>query len=162
MIQGPGQFANTLRGLLESQLEAIERLADLLQKEHLALESGLADELDGITVRKPGVLGELERLIAEQSALLIQLGFDATPAGLRQAIYWCDSGGVLNALQERVATRLSDCGAQNTHNGVLVQMRIGFVRRALQSLRGPEYGDPTYGRDGRCQQHDGCRLLGSV
>lgn len=162
MIQGPKQFAQTLTGLLQSQLDATERLAELLHKEHLALESARADELDGITARKPELLGELERLIAEQSALLSTLGFDATPAGLRQAVHWCDPDGRLNALQECVAARLSECGSQNNRNGVLVQMRIGFVRRALQSLRGPEYSDHTYGRDGRCQPQDGRRLLGSV
>lgn len=162
MIQGQNQFAQNLRGLLEAQQHLAEQLAELLDRERQALESGRAEQLDEMTLRKPQVLGELEKLISQQSALLSGVGFEANSSGLQQAIQWCDPEGSLNTLHGRVGSLLTDCRTRNNQNGVLVQMRIGFVRRALQSLHGPEHIDPTYGRDGRSQLEGGGRLLGSV
>lgn len=161
MLQGPNQFALSLRKLLEPQLAASRQLTELLRDETLALESGRADDLDRITALKPRLLAEIEQLVAEQSALLATAGFEASAAGLRQALQWCDNSGALGAMQDQLAEHLSHCSEQNSRNGVLVQFRIGFVRRALHSIRGSEFTDQTYGRDGRCGVETGRRLLGS-
>ncbi len=162
MIQGPDQFALALRRLLEAQLARAGQLADLLVRERQALESGQAADLDEVTSAKPGLLSELEQLGSEQRALLEQLEFESSPSGLRLALSWCDRNGVLEQLQQDVIERISQCRERNGQNGLMVQHRIGYVRRALGALSGGDNSDAlTYGRDGR--QHGGLpsRLLAS-
>lgn len=162
MIQGPGQFAQSLERLLSQQLACAERLAELLLLEHQTLESADAMALDRITREKPAVMGELEQLAREQQALLAGLDFEFSPAGVRRALSWCDASGELSELQNQVTRRIDECRQANDQNGLLVQHRLGYVRRALTALNGVE-NDPAgvYGPRGSSGGSLPSRLLAS-
>lgn len=162
MILGPEQFAQALHRLLQAQLDCAGRLLDLLARERRALACGEAVELDAVTAEKPTVLNELERLDREQRGLLNSLEFEASADGLGLALGWCDRNGELAALQQQVNEQVLLCRERNGQNGLMVQHRIGFVRRALGALHGSgSSATLTYGSDGRQQATLPSRLLAS-
>lgn len=162
MIQGPGQFAQALERLLSQQLACTERLATLLEQERQTLEMAEAMALDQITRDKPAVMSELEQLAREQQSLLAGLNFEFSPAGVRRALSWCDGNGQLAELQDRVTRQINDCRHANEQNGLMVQHRLGYVRRALSALHGIE-NDPAgvYGPRGSSGSAPPSRLLAS-
>lgn len=162
MPQGPGQFKHSLSNLLRTQGECADELLGTLDSERTALEAGDAERLDLLTPRKSGLLRQLEELGRGQADLLTTLSFGCTPEGMQQALAWCDEDGSLEALQQSVLDRLARCRELNERNGLTVQYRLGYVRRALDVLNGAPAGSSgVYGPDGRASNASQSRLLAS-
>lgn len=162
MLQGPGQFKQSLSKLLRTQGECADELLDTLQSERSALEAGDGDRLDALTARKSDLLRRLDELGRSQVNLLAELSFANTPDGMQQALAWCDPDQSLKNLQQSVLDRLARCRELNERNGLTVQYRLGYVRRALDVLNGAPAGSSgVYGPDGRSSSAPQSRLLAS-
>lgn len=162
MLQGPGQFRDALKRLLHTQGECASELLGTLESERSALESGDADRLDTLTREKTDLLRKLDELGRDQIRLLSELQFDVNGSGMQQALAWCDPGAELESEQQRIGQRLQRCRELNERNGLTVQYRLGYVRRALDVLNGQPAGSSgVYGPDGRTSNTSSSRLLAS-
>ena len=163
MVQGPGQFRQSLKQLLQTQNECAESLLSALEDEQSALIKADAENLDAVTVGKDALLRQLDDLGRQQIALLESLSFDPHGNGMRQALAWCDPAGELAREQAQVLALLDQCRALNDRNGLAVQQRLGYVRRALDVLHGAPAGSSSnvYGPDGRADGMASSRLLAS-
>lgn len=162
MLQGPGQFRNALKSLLDAQGACAHELLETLESERSALESGDAERLDAVTAQKSSLLRKLDQLGRDQMHLLGELSFDEDGPGLEQALAWCDPGAALKSEQQEVGRCLQRCRDLNERNGITVQYRLGYVRRALDVLNGqPAGSSDVYGADGRTSTSCSSRLLAS-
>ncbi len=163
MVQGPGQFRHSLKQLLQTQGECAESLLSALEDEHGALMKADAEKLDAVTAGKTALLQRLDDLGRQQIALLESLSFDPHGDGMGQALAWCDPAGDLAREQAQVLAQLEQCRAINDRNGLAVQQRLGYVRRALDVLHGAPAGSSgnVYGPDGRADGMASSRLLAS-
>lgn len=162
MPQGPGQFRDALRQLLGAQDECATRLLGALESERAALQAGDAERLDDLTGVKSGLLRTLDELGHDQMRLLAGLAFDQDGAGMEQALAWCDPDAELRRQQRDLGQRLKRCRELNERNGLTVQYRLGYVRRALDVLNGsPPGSSNVYGPDGLASAASPSRLLAS-
>jgi flagella synthesis protein FlgN len=162
MLQGPGQFRDALRRLLQLQSGCADELLGTLEAERSALEAGNADQLDALTREKSRLLRRVDELGHEQISLLSELAFDGSGSGLEQALAWCDPGCELADERQALGGRLQQCRELNERNGLTVQYRLGYVRRALDVLNGtPPGSSGVYGPDGRTSNASPSRLLAS-
>jgi len=162
MVQGPTQFKQSLHSLLRTQGECAEELLSSLDAERKALAAGDAEQLDAITASKTSLLHQLDDLGRRQADLLRSLSFDPQSGGMQSALAWCDPAGDIKRLQQRVLGQLGQCRQVNERNGVAVQQRLGYVRRALDVLHGaPPGSSDVYGPDGRTNSPSSSRLLAS-
>ncbi|MEE4637544.1 MAG: flagellar protein FlgN [Wenzhouxiangella sp.] len=162
MLQGPGQFRDALKRLLQLQSGCADELLGTLEAERTALEAGNADQLDALTGEKSVLLGRLDELGKDQVSLLSELEFDSSGSGLEQALAWCDPNRELAEQRQDLGRRLQRCRELNQRNGLTVQYRLGYVRRALDVLNGaPPGSGGVYGPDGRTSSASPSRLLAS-
>lgn len=162
MLQGPGQFRDALKQLLRTQDECATQLLDTLESERAALQAGDAERLDTLTAEKSGLLRKLDELGRDQMRLLSGLAFDQDSGGMAQALAWCDPDAELKLQQRDLGQRLQRCRELNERNGLTVQYRLGYVRRALDVLNGSAPGSSgVYGPDGRASAASPSRLLAS-
>ncbi len=162
MLHGPDQFREELKRLLSAQSEHAQQLIGTLEAERDALADGDAEALDTLTGRKSTLLQGLEDIALEQQDLIDGLALEDGDRGLETALAWCDPASELKATRQTVGKNLQRCRELNDRNGLTVQYRMGYVRRALNVLNGDSAGDSgIYGRDGRTTGNVHSRLLAS-
>jgi len=162
MLQGPGQFRDELKRLLRTQSECAQQLLGTLESEGDALSAGDAEKLDTLTQQKATLLQNLEKLGREQQQLLSELSFEDGDSGLDTALAWCDPASELKNTRRTIGKNLERCRELNERNGLTVQYRMGYVRRALNVLNGDSASSSgIYGRDGQTSTNVQSRLLAS-
>lgn len=129
------EFGEALAAVLDEMRQALARLADTLDAERAALESGDAAALDQAGTRKQALMQQLEQFDAERRQLAHEA---APPAALAPA--WAE---VVHALR--------DCHQRNLHNGSLANRRLQMVRNALSVLTGDDGHAGLYDRSGGLQ-----------
>lgn len=134
MLQSPRQCATALDELLRKQCECATTLKDLLAREHTALVDGDTAMLDTTEEGKNQLVKQLEHLQSRQVQLLAGLPFGATETALEQALDWCDNTGHVRPIQQQARLALTECDRDNKRNGLLVQKRLNYVRRAVDEL----------------------------
>jgi flagellar biosynthesis/type III secretory pathway chaperone len=162
MLHGPDQFRAELKRLLGTQAERAQQLLGTLESERDALADGDAERLDTLTRQKSSLLQGLEDVALEQKNLIDGLALEDGDLGLETALAWCDPGSELKSTRQTVGKNLERCRELNERNGLTVQYRMGYVRRALNVLNGDSAGNSgIYGRDGRTTGNVHSRLLAS-
>lgn len=159
MLHSATRLASTLAGLFQAQQERTAALLQILDAEHEALGSGDLDAMDATAASKISTLAELEQLKASETTMLADLPFASSNAPLEQALQWCDSTGSLREAFEAVRQRLAECERRNHRNGMLVQQRLNYVRRAVDILHAAHAETMTYGPDGIARSGGTSRLL---
>jgi flagella synthesis protein FlgN len=112
---------------------AVEQLADALQDERTALETGDVDALNSAGASKYNLMLRLEQLDVER----VQLSQGAPEASRTLAPMW-----------QQVLQSLRACQQLNQRNGYLVGIRLQQVRKALAVLTGNDIETSVYGRAG--------------
>ncbi|MFP4209271.1 MAG: flagella synthesis protein FlgN [Wenzhouxiangella sp.] len=162
MLQGPGQFRDALKQLLHAQGECANELLDALERERSALADGDAEQLDLLTREKTALLGRLDELGHRQQQLFSDLAFNDSDHDIDRALAWCDPRAELSETRRTIGQRLQRCRELNERNGLTVQYRLGYVRRALDVLNGAPAGSSgVYGPNGRTSAASPSRLLAS-
>ncbi|QOC21232.1 flagellar protein FlgN [Wenzhouxiangella sp. AB-CW3] len=159
MIRGPQQCARELAELFSGQHECAVALLEALEHEREALTSGDAAALETATIEKNALVERMEGLDRRQQQLLRSLPSGTSPDSMSQVLSWCDEDGSLARTHEQAAQRIIQCQQANQRNGLIVQQRLGHVRRALNILRDAHTDMLTYGPDGRSGPDGGSRLL---
>ncbi|MFO7552380.1 MAG: flagellar protein FlgN [Haliea sp.] len=159
MLQSSVQCAKALLDLFHAQEERAAHLLRLLEQEREALDSGDLAVLDATAAGKGAALVDLEQLKAREARLLAGLPFGGSATPLEQALSWCDAEGDVRAACEEVIQLMVACDRHNRSNGLLVQQRLNYVRRALDVLHNAHAETLVYGPDGGHAHAGSSRLL---
>lgn len=159
MLHSATRLANNLTGMFQAQQERIESLLQILDAEYEALGSGDLATMDSTAASKTDTLAELEQLKANEARMLADLPFANSDAPLEQALLWCDGTGSVRQAFEDARQRMSECERRNHRNGMLVQQRLNYVRRAVEILHAAHAETITYGPDGMARSGGTSRLL---
>ena len=143
-----------LRSIFESQQREANSIADALEQERKALLSGDLASLEEFARRKATGLETLEDLRQGEERLLQAVGVSRsdsarTSEDRSDPIDDIDPSGALDAARRAAINAIARCQSLNTRNGLLLQHRIGYVRRALQVLANLEGEPGVYGADGK-------------
>jgi len=143
-----------LRSIFESQQREANSIADALEQEREALLSGDLASLEEIARRKAGGLEKLEDLRRDEQEMLQAFGSSSadlagTGKDRSDQIDHIDRDGQLAKVRQTAIDAIARCQSLNTRNGLLLQHRIGYVRRALQVLANLDGEPGVYGADGK-------------
>ena len=159
MVQSPDQFAAAFGAIISEQREQASLLLTILASERTALNAGDLSAMDAASVEKVAVLGAMEQLKTRADELLVDTPFASSDAPVEQALSWCDTSGNLRAARDDVARLMSECDLENRRNGLVVQHRLNYVRRAIDILHAAHEETMTYGADGIARSGGSSRLL---
>ncbi len=140
-----------LEAIYIDQRDQAISLQGILQEERTALHDGDVAELEQLTSSKTLHLEELDKLRGRELALLSN----------QQSGRADDSNPPheLNHRRMEALKALGECHRLNMRNGLLLQSRIGFVRRALDVLGNLEGTPRLYGSDGQMETGRQSRLM---
>ena len=143
-----------LRSIFESQQHEANAISDALEQERQALLSGDLALLEEIARRKAVALESLEELRRDEEALLqnsssSRADSSGNASDPSDRIDHIDPSGRLGTARRAAIDAIARCQSLNSRNGLLLQHRIGYVRRALQVLANLEREPGVYGADGK-------------
>lgn len=159
MLQSPGRFATALADIFREQRDHATVLLRILDCERAALGDGDLAAMDAAAADKTTALAEMEQLKAREDRLLADTPFGDSENPIAQALRWCDESGAVRAVREEVAGLMMDCDRSNRRNGLLVQHRLNYVRRAIDILHAAQAETMLYGPDGMTRNGGSSRLL---
>ena len=143
-----------LCSIFESQQHEANSIASALEEERQALLSGDLALLEEIAQRKAVGLESLEELRRDEESLFQNFssnGPDSAGSASDPSVRvdHMDPSGRLGTARRAAIDAIARCQSLNTRNGLLLQHRIGYVRRALQVLANLEGEPGVYGADGK-------------
>lgn len=159
MLHSANRLANALTDTLQAQQDRARALLQILDAEHDALANGDLAAMDSTAASKIAALAELEQLKASEVGLLADLPFANSDTPLEQALLWCDDSGAVRKVFDDLRQCMMACERRNHRNGILVQQRLNFVRRAVDILHAAHADTMTYGPDGMSRSGNASRLL---
>ena len=127
------ELESALGAVVEDMRQASGQLADILEAERAALAAADPAGLDRAGERKQQLMQQLEQLDAER----VQLS-QVDPSAAYQ----------LDSVWQQVLGTLRACRDINQRNGILVNQRLGQVRKALAVLAGQSGEAGAYGPSG--------------
>lgn len=141
-----------LAALFLAQKQKADAVLEVLEREREALLAGDLAALETVAQEKTTLLDELEEMRSEESRLLHLKGADYFFGSRREQ----DSPAGNKVKSVRSAHRnavdaIAECQSLNARNGLLLQHRIGYVKRALQALGGGDGNPGLYGSDGKIE-----------
>ncbi|TCO76627.1 flagella synthesis protein FlgN [Chromatocurvus halotolerans] len=159
MLQSPARFATALADMLQAQRECATQLLQILERERAALDDGDLVAMDTASADKTAALAGMEQLKSREDQLLAGTPFSNSDTPFEQALAWCDASGAVRAVREDVSRLMIDCDRSNRRNGLLVQHRLNYVRRAIDILHAAHAETLVYGPDGMAHSGGSSRLL---
>lgn len=159
MASGPAELSRLLGQIVEARVAAARGLLDELEIERAALTEADLSRLDGAAKAKARLTGDLESLASQQQQLLAGFGEGTNGISLQRALDWCGDE-TLQQQQVIALDLMTQCNRNNQRNGMLLQHRLDYIRRALGVLRDTGSEAPLYGPDGREPAQHGSGLIG--
>ncbi|MDT8438408.1 MAG: flagellar protein FlgN [Wenzhouxiangellaceae bacterium] len=148
MASGPAELARLLGANIDARIDVARRMLDQLEAEREALAAGDLAQLDAAARAKTAMTHELERLADDQRQLLSGFGHGLHRGTLQQALDWCGDES-LQQREDLALDLMTQCNRNNQRNGILLQHRLDFIRRALGVLRNAQPDTALYGPQGR-------------
>lgn len=147
---------------LAEERALIEQFVELLKVEQLALSGGRVDELPAYAEKKALIIAGLNTLTEQRGTDLDSLALSKDKAGVAG---WCK----LHPEQEEAARHwasilslAAEARELNRLNGELIQIRMQYNARALESLQGGKAALDLYGPDGQSASRSQQRINDSV
>tara|TARA_R110002110_G_scaffold405241_1_gene624181 strand:- start:15378 stop:15863 length:486 start_codon:yes stop_codon:yes gene_type:complete len=151
-----------LKQLLQNELEALRRLADVLQQEQQALLDNDVPAIEVATREKNDALAQQADGAARRADALATLGFVAERQTLRSFLERAADADELLALQGALNDLAAQCHEDNRNNGRLIAQRQQQSQGALKVLRQMDGAAPTYSGSGDAVESGASRLLGKA
>ena len=159
VLHSAASIASALDDLFRARRASALALLRILDEEREALGNGDLAAMDTTAAEKIAALADLEQSKAEEAQLLAGLPFAGSDTPLEQALIWCDETGTLRAACDEVVQLMVDCDRNNRRNGLMVQQRLNYVRRAIDILHKAHADTLVYGPDGLARNAGHSRLL---
>ena len=156
----PGQVE--LQALLDREVQNLQALLDILQREHSALLEADVQALERVTQSKNQLLSSQLTLLNQRKHLTLSLCGDNTEASLQGFISASGDPALAQAYEEVLALA-AQSNTQNRNNGRLISQRQRYTRGALDILRHTDPGVDTYSHSGKSDaQGQAGRTLGKA
>lgn len=134
---------------LEAEAESVQRFAELLKDEQLALEKGQVDDLITFSERKSDVAAELATLAKQRNLALAAMGMKADRSGIETWLEHEPGDGGAHRIWSRVVALASEASELNRVNGELIRIRIQSNAQLLAAMQGASRTLHLYGPDGQ-------------
>ncbi len=151
-----------LSTLLDREIDCLQHLLDILQREFQALTSADIQTLETVTTTKNEALAAQAELTRLRAALVVNASFPDSLEGLQRFIAGCDDAETLLASLETMNNLAQQCQQSNRENGRLISQRQHQARGALDVLRQTEHNAPTYSDHGKSTSTESSRSLGKA
>lgn len=145
--------------LLRRQIQHVTRLADVLQREYLALQGRDAAQVEHCTAEKQSLCAEIDALEQQRGVLLAKSGYASNAAGLQA---YLRNHVEEDRLWQELLRLTAQCRKQNQINGRLANASRGQVRRILAILRGQPANADLYGPGGEARAADDSQTLATA
>ena len=148
-----------LLGLVEQELEQVERFLLVLKKEQDALRVGDIEPVSDINQEKTSLADSLARLGEARRVLLAQVGAEGDRKGTSQ---WIDEFAPATPLAytwSRLLAVANEARQVNSLNGQLISMRLAHASQALEVLTHSAQRPTLYGPDGQTSSQSGRRII---
>jgi len=148
-----------LAAIFQAQKSKADAVLALLGREREALLAGDLSTLETVAREKATLMDELEEMRAHESRLLQRKGADYFFRPATRTPEQAEQARSVRLAHRDAIDAIAECQALNARNGLLLQHRIGYVRRALQALGNADGGAGLYGADGRVEAPSGLRCV---
>ena len=135
--------------IISAEVDAVRSFISLLQGEQTVLSNGKTDDLPELIEKKNQLAIELTTLAGQRNTLLTKHGFATDRAGVEA---WCAKHPKEKTISEAWTTILSlakEARELNRLNGELIQIRMQYNNKALETLLGQNKALDLYGPDGQ-------------
>ncbi|NND68022.1 MAG: flagellar protein FlgN [Halioglobus sp.] len=147
------QAQEQLRGLLDQEVENLQSLHNILQREYNALVNAEIEALEQVTVLKNQALSIQAGLTNNRGRLVISILGSAEEDRLAQ--YVAASGDAqLENLFSRLSSLAQECHELNRTNGRLIAQKQQHTLGALDILRHTDSTGSTYSFSGKTDSAD--------
>jgi flagellar biosynthesis/type III secretory pathway chaperone len=126
-----------LQRLLSDEVQALQELEVVLDKEHALIVADDIEALDSQGAHREACIGTLLRIDAERISLCRSSGRAGDKSGLLSLIQWCDASGQLQRQWKTNTDLIGHTRTLNDRNGALVNNRLKRVEGMLDTLNGP-------------------------
>jgi flagellar biosynthesis/type III secretory pathway chaperone len=154
-----GLFKDQLLALFDEQLQHLEMLSQHLHGTSKCLTTGDPSGLETLLNEELVLIGKLDALTKQQSALLETRGFGGDRKGVEAAIDWCAPGGEPRQIWHAIQGIVESCREQNQFNATLAQRAEATTRDALAILQGQVQEAAGYGPQGKTLPQPASRRL---
>lgn len=141
------ELDDAFAAVLGEMQQTVDRLAQVLEAERIALDARDSEALDRAGTHKQALMLQLEQLDAERQ----QLASGQPAVAAAAATGW-----------SRIVQRLQYCHLLNQRNGSVVSQRLSQTRRALAVLTGHAGENELYGRCGELRASLRSQVLAAV
>ncbi|PAV25145.1 flagella synthesis protein FlgN [Tamilnaduibacter salinus] len=150
-----------LKKLLQQDVQQLDQLSALLEKERDALKAGQARELEALTKHKDQLLSGVRERAKQKIHTLVAMGYDPKQG---QPSRFIRSAGMadLSQLWQEADQRLRHCQERNGVNGRIIghlQQRLG---RLTDIIRGASDQAKLYGERGQSTSVSHTNVLASA
>lgn len=153
--------APSAKELLEQEIDAVQRLILLLEKELAALKSGTPESLAEIGPQKSGLIDLLNRLELQRDGAIGRTGGTPARAAMESWLAKEDHDGTVRQLWEKLLLTAKQAKTLNELNGKVVNIHLQQTNQAL-SVLSRQTSDELYGSDGQSSLLTGSRIVDSA
>jgi flagellar biosynthesis/type III secretory pathway chaperone len=151
-----------LASLLAREIECVEQLREVLDRERLALLEADAPALEQVTREKNRVLGNQVEATRLRLEYIEQSGLAASGEPMDTFIAASDNGQELAECRQQLQELARQCHEANRNNGRMIARKQQHTLGALGILRQSETASPTYSGVGGALDNRSSRLLGKA
>ncbi len=148
----PVMCREQLGRLIGAEFDALNELANLLDREHTYLSENDVVSLEGAARERQRSVAKILRVEQERGALCRDTGRADDLKGLEDLLRWCDLQGTLAKGWALNCAAAAKCRALNDRNGALVAARLTHVQARLGVLIEGRRDAVTYGPRGAYSQ----------
>jgi flagellar biosynthesis/type III secretory pathway chaperone len=158
----PDNCRQQLGCLLDEELAAIRDLEQALAAELTAISNRDTSALEQALAEKLQGLEKMETLNQRRLALVESCGFQPDRDGMQSCLKWCDTGGTLQGLWQKLLAVAGRCRDSNLLNHHLVELGSRHMHKALCIIRGEDPDKALYNTLGNADDSHDRRSLARV
>ncbi|MFK8047123.1 MAG: flagella synthesis protein FlgN [Halioglobus sp.] len=151
-----------LLSLLDNETTSMQKLLDILKREHDALLSADIESLEQVTAEKNAAIASQSQATQERQNATTAASYSGTDLGLEQLIDTCENREQLKEYFSNLMILARACQTENRNNGRLIIQKQRRAKGALDVIRQNENTTPTYSVQGKASDTLETRSLGKA
>lgn len=144
---------------LAKEIEAAQRLLQLLEQEEAHLVSADVDGLSAVIGEKANIAIQMSELAKRRHAVLVAAGFEASEAGMQAWLNTMAATAAANRTWQELLSLAESGKERNRINGLLITQQLACNQNALNALQGTPQGGGVYGPNGQSANKIASRRL---
>ncbi len=134
--------------IMRDSVNCVIGFREILNDERKGLERQDTMALNESAVKKELCIRKLESLENERAELSVARGYSSGIDDMEPLLAWCDEDSVVKNVWKHFLEVAMTCHELNATNGSIIRLRRSQILSAIEILKGGDFGNETYGRDG--------------